>query len=247
MLRACPTRAGRLLVATLAVAAAIAVPNAGEADRASELRARADQLRAETAALAERSHDALLELYAFDTQLTRARARLAALETEAASVRRERARARRHLATVRRTSRAARKSLAARVRALYEQGGIDPLAVILGASSFDDALTRLDHAARVADQDRFIAAQARAAQARFTRLARALAAREVKLRQLQEETRLAAASLEQARAEREGYVARLTEQQRFNESEISELEEQAQIAEEKARQEAEERARAAAA
>ena len=112
---------------------------------------------------------------------------------------------------------------------------MDPLSVILGATSFDDALTRLDHADRVAAQDRLVAAQARAAQARFARLARALAARQANLRRLESETRVATASLEQTRGERERYVAQLAEQQRLNEAEISSLEGQARAAEEKAR------------
>jgi 3D (Asp-Asp-Asp) domain-containing protein len=189
----------------------------------------------------------VLELYALETKLDAARARIARLANESAAVRRERVTVQTRLVLARRTMAAAQAGLAERVRALYEEGEIDPLSVILGAESFDDALTRLDHANRVADQDREIARTAAQARGRFARLARALAARQAELERLQHEAEAAAASLDAARAERSSYIDQLAAERRLNESQIGSLEEQAQAAEEQARTAAEQSAAAAAA
>lgn len=230
------TRAARFLVALAAVVVAATSPDVGGADRAADLRSRAGELRAESASLARQSHTALLELYALETQLERARGRTSALAARSASVRSKRTLARAELRVARRTLRTAEQQLAERVRALYEEGGVDPLAVVLGAQSFDDALTRLDHLNTIADQDRLIAVQAEQARVRLDRVSRALAAREVELRNLESEAKAAVATLEQTRAERSAYVADLADRRRFSESEIASLEAQAHDAEERARE-----------
>ena len=168
-----PNRAARIFVAIVAVLAVGVLPTAGSADRASELRSRADELRAETSALANESHAAC-------SSSTRSnRSWQAHGHGSTSSPRRprrcaqERLEAKRHLRTARHTLAAANRGLANRVRALYEEGETDPFSVLLGAASFDDALTRLDHvdrmaAARPADRGRGRAgrAPARTAQPR---------------------------------------------------------------------------------
>ena len=54
-------------------------------------------------------------------------------------------------------------ALARRLQLLYEQGDSDPLAVVLGASSVDEALSSLDSIDRLADQDRLVIEQTRRA------------------------------------------------------------------------------------
>ena len=53
------------------------------------------------------------------------------------------------------------------LRRLYEQGDTDPLAVVLGAQSLDDAITQLDDLTRVADQSKQVVVVTNAAQIRL--------------------------------------------------------------------------------
>jgi peptidoglycan DL-endopeptidase CwlO len=231
-----PTRAARILVAFLAVLTAGVTPAVGGADRASELRSHASSLRADTAALEQESRSALLELYALETELASARARADSLAAETAAVRVELAQVRTRLRTARRAFAAAERGAARRVRALYEEGAIDPLDVILGSSSFDEALTRLDHVNRLANLDKKIAAVAQHAREHLVRVGRRLRAREARLVALHAQAEAATSALAQAHAERETYLGRLAEQQRLNESQIASLEDQAAAAEEQARE-----------
>jgi len=229
-----PTRAARFLVAFVAVVTACVAVDAGGADRPSQLRSRATELRRETSTLAEQSHAALLQLYALESERAGALSRVDQLAAQAADVRRQRAEARARLRLARRTLGSAQRHLARRVLALYEEGEIDPLAVILGSASVDEALTRLDHVKRFAELDRQIAAEAGRARSELALLSRSLATRETRLDALRREAEAAAASLESARAERAAYVGRLTAQRRLNESQIASLDKRAQEAEQRA-------------
>jgi 3D (Asp-Asp-Asp) domain-containing protein/septal ring factor EnvC (AmiA/AmiB activator) len=226
-----PTRAARILVAILAVVTAGVTSGVGGADRASELRSRASELRNESSRLAEESHAALLQLYALESQLASARSRVDALTTQEAAVRHEQAQVRTRLHIARGTYAAAERGVANRLRALYEQGDdVYALSVILGATSFDDALTRLDRISRLADLDRAIAARATSARRELGRLSRALSTRKARLESIRSQAEAAAASFEAAGAERAGYVHRLSTQRQLNDSQIASLETRAQEA-----------------
>src|ERR671931_570848 len=69
---------------------AVSLAGSGGADSAPALLQRAHDLRAANTALAARTHAALLQLYALDSRLARAQARLDALTAQAEAVRRER-------------------------------------------------------------------------------------------------------------------------------------------------------------
>src|SRR5436309_6756502 len=155
-------RAWPLVAATLVALSAL-VPATVGADSASTLRARASQLTQQNAALAAKSRSALLDLYALDSRLARARAHLVSLRIHTAEVRAEREAAQHRLTIARRSFRAAQTALARRLQQLYEEGDSDPVAVVLGASSVDAALNSLDSLNRIADQDRLVILQTRRA------------------------------------------------------------------------------------
>src|ERR671938_1408038 len=69
---------------------AVSLAGSGGADSAPALLQRAHDLRAANTALAARTHAALLQLYALDSRLARAHARLDALTAQAEALRRER-------------------------------------------------------------------------------------------------------------------------------------------------------------
>src|SRR6476659_5942022 len=82
-----------------------------------------------------RNHQALLSLYALDSRLQSWKARLASLESAAAARRHRRATLREELGADQASLKAGQRRLAADLRALYERGSVDPVAVVLGAES----------------------------------------------------------------------------------------------------------------
>ena len=145
------------------------VPAKVAADSSASLRSRATELRHENTRLAARSHGTVLELYALDAQLARARAHVVALRIEAAQVRAERAASERRLTIARRSLKAAQRALELRVQQLYEQGDDDPVAVLLGSTSVSEAFNKLDTIGRISDVDRLVLAQTRDARQRYQR------------------------------------------------------------------------------
>src|SRR5439155_22298696 len=101
-------------------------------------------LRARNAELAAQSHSTLLELYALDSQLDRARGDLGTLQARAARVRAERAEAAARLAAARATLAHAQRDLGRNLTKLYEQDRPDPLAVLLGATSLEEVIVGFD-------------------------------------------------------------------------------------------------------
>jgi peptidoglycan hydrolase CwlO-like protein len=179
------------------------------------MRARASQLTQLDTELAVKSRSALLDLYALDSRLARERAHLVALRIRTAEVRAEREAAQHRLAVARHSLAAAQLALSRRLQELYEQGDSDPVAVVLGASSVDDALSSLDSLDRLADQDRRVILQTRSAREQLKAVTRALAARESDLRTLAGEAERSTLALERSRAQRASYLAGLSAQRRM--------------------------------
>ncbi|MDQ2983837.1 MAG: 3D domain-containing protein [Actinomycetota bacterium] len=216
-------------------------PAVSGAGPGSSLGEQANRLQGTNANIQTRSQSAVLTLYALDSSLHRARARLAALDAQAATLARERELARTHLRIAKHSYSTAQLWLSARLRVLYERGDPDPLSVLLGASSMDDALTTLDNMKFSASADRFAIEQTRAARKRLAAFGRRLAARSASLERLRAEARATEASLAQARAERVAYLAQLAAERRYNRSRIAALENQAQAIDARAQQVALER------
>jgi 3D (Asp-Asp-Asp) domain-containing protein len=190
---------------------------AGPNENAGELQRRA-------AGLSARSHQALLDLYALDSQLGAARTRLQNLRERVDALRREQRVTQRETAIVRGNMLSSQERLAAHLRMLYEEGEPDAIAVMLGATSLDDALTRLDELEQSAHQGARAAAEAENGRARLKRLGVVLAARVRSAAALQARAERTAAALAAARAERVGYIASLERQQELTQREITRLE-----------------------
>ena len=228
-------RAWPIVLGTLLALSSL-VPGTVAADSASSIRERASQLSQQNADLAGRSRGALLDLYALDSKLANERTRLVALRIRTAEIRAERAAAQEGLRVARHSLSVSQLALASRLQLLYEQGDSDPLAVILGASSVDEALNSLDSLNRLADQDRLVIEQTRSAKQRLTRITRALATRERALQSLADQAAQSTLELEGARAERSSYLASLASQRRLTAGAISALQQQALAVEAKSRQ-----------
>ena len=181
-------------------------------------------LRGEASSLAARSRAALLGLYSLDTRLARARAELAAVRARAVAVERERDRVRHEIVVARHVLVESRRQLGTRLRTLYEEGEPDAVAVLLGATSLEDAVSRLDELERSAHLNRQAIIESRSARERLDALAARLAGRAAELRRLAASAAQTAASLAAARAERLRYIASLKREQSLRAAQLARLE-----------------------
>jgi cystine transport system substrate-binding protein len=211
---------GLLVVVGILLASLTGARGAGPKENAGELQQRA-------AGLSARSHEALLGLYALDSQLSAAHTRLQLLRDRLDALQREQRVTRREAAIVRGNMLISQERLAAHLRVLYEEGEPDAIAVMLGASSLDDALTRLEELEQSAHQGARAAAEAENGRARLARLGRVLAERVRRAQELEGGARRTAESLAAARAQRVAYIASLERQRRLTERQIGRLEERA--------------------
>jgi 3D (Asp-Asp-Asp) domain-containing protein len=184
-------------------------------------------LRHQRTALAARSHTALLSLYALDSRLLQARSELAGFRSRAVSLTIERDRVREEVKLVTGNLKASQRLLGARLRALYEEGEPNAIAVLLGATSLDEAVTRLDELERSAGQGAQAAADARDGRAKLEGLALELAARIQQVQALEAQAERTAAALGAARAKRVSYLAALARQRRLNARQIRALDRRA--------------------
>ena len=205
-----------LALATVCALAVAALSAGGDAGATSQA-----DLRQQQESLAGRTRAAVLGLYSLDTQLARARAELASLQARAAEVERQRARVRTEISVARSVLAASQQHLADRLRLLYEQGEPDAIAVVLGATSLQDAMSRLDELERTAHLDRQAIVQSSGARKRLAALAAELAGRAAEIRRLQAVAARTAAALTAARAERVRYIEQLRQQQRLKAAQIA--------------------------
>ncbi|HEY8630608.1 MAG TPA: 3D domain-containing protein [Gaiellaceae bacterium] len=187
----------------------------------------AGSLRQQQTGLAARSQTALLSLYALDSRLARARSELAALRSRAQGLKLERERVRQEIEVVAGNLKVSQRLLGDRLRALYEEGEPDAIAVLLGATSLDDAVTRLDELERSARQGAQAARDAQDGQAKLQGLALELAARIREVQALETRAEQTAKVLKSARAHRVSYLKALARQQRLTARQIAALDSRA--------------------
>jgi peptidoglycan DL-endopeptidase CwlO len=218
---------GLLVLALFATVTGLQLPAASGAESPSTLQQRADSLRAANGSLRAQERAAWLSLVSLETRLEQSQAALTRLTARTAKIERAREEAELRLGIARRAVRISEQRLAMRLRALYEHGETDPLAVLLGSSSIGEAIEGLESLDRAAGQDKDYVRQAKSARAKLISLTRALAAREAEARQAQEAAAATAAALAHARAERTAALAQLRAQRQANAADASSLDEQA--------------------
>jgi 3D (Asp-Asp-Asp) domain-containing protein len=193
----------------------------------------ADTLQSQVAGLQAQAQHALLDLYALDSRLHSAQNRLNGLEAQAASIQREEELLTRELSATRRTLTTSRRLLATNLRVLYKQDDVSPLAVVLGAQSLDEAVTKLDALSRVADQSRQIVAVTSSAQTRVLTLRSTLQAQRVRVDADIAAARTTTQMLATARADRLGFISALHRRQHLKAEQIVALQQVAQHVEQK--------------
>jgi 3D (Asp-Asp-Asp) domain-containing protein len=180
-------------------------------------------LKQRQAGLTARSQKALLGLYAVDSRLVRAHGDLGRLRTRAAALRLEQQRVRHEIAVVEGTLRSSQRLLGDRLRTLYEEGEPNAIAILLGATSLDDAVSRLDELDRSAHQGAEAAAEAKDGRTKLKALALELAAQAREVQTLEAQAVQTAAALSSARAQRISYLASLARERRFTAHQIAAL------------------------
>ena len=183
-----------------------------------------------------RTHQALLSLYALDSQLQSWRARLASLQAAAAALRRREASLRSELHAAEASLQAGRRHLALALRALYERGNVDPVAVVLGAKSLTTGIRQLDDLSRVADHSRRIVAATAAAHRRLLLAQQRLAGEERRLERSLASARQAEQRLATAAASRAAYVSSLRKERQLQATQVRRVEAQAKAAQQKSQQ-----------
>jgi peptidoglycan DL-endopeptidase CwlO len=194
------------------------------------------QLRERQAALAARSHSALLGLYALDSSLAAARSELAALRGRSAALRAQQEQVRHEVAIVQGSLRASEHLLGDRLRSLYEEGEPDAIAVLLGAASLDDAVNRLDELERSAKQGADAARSARDGRAKLRGLGIELAARIGEVQALVAAAERTAGALADARARRARFLFSLARQSHLTKRQLAALDHRAREVVAKAQQ-----------
>jgi len=212
--RLVPLAALALAALALAVLASPAVGGANSSHRAAALRTR-------DAAIAAKSRAAVLGLYSLDQRLGSARTKLAALRQQATSLRSQRASLAHQMNVAERGTKISQRHLAERLRVLYEQGDVEPLEVVFGAKSLDEAMTNLDNLNRVTGQGEDVLRELASARGSLRSATRTLAAREAALRTATRAARATADALANARAARDAYISSLAERRRLTQQQIA--------------------------
>jgi 3D (Asp-Asp-Asp) domain-containing protein len=221
------TLAARRLAVLLGLAAVFTLPAAsGTASPAG----RVAELRAHDTSLAARELTATQELYSLETQLARSQAALAALRDKREASELNLRRLRIELDVALQSVYLAEQRLGSRLRQLYEGGVVDPIAVLLGAESLDEAVSGLDGLRSLASSDRAIALELRSARTQLATAKRRAAARVAALRRAEAAAVASTAQLEAARAERHAYLASLARERGFTARRIDRVRQRASAA-----------------
>ena len=228
----------RLVLVVIAALAIVATPVASGAGSSPS-----PTLEQQDAALAAKTRSAVLGLYALDHQLVAAQTRLAALQASLAELKIERVALKHELRIARASQKIAVQHVDTRLRQLYERGNVEPIEILFGARSLDDALTSMDSLRRVASQDEAIAAELRNAHTRYVVASRTLTSRTHEVATEVSDAASTADALSQARAQRTSYIASLQAKRNYTQQQISRLESQAAAAQQKSNQITQSRAR----
>jgi cystine transport system substrate-binding protein len=130
----------------------------------------------------------------------------------------------------------AERDLGKQLRYLYEQGPPDPIAVVLGATSLEDAIDALDAVHRAHRVTQQVLDQARSARRNLLVLRRQLVVQAARTKEMHERLVESTDALARAHVERASYLDGLRREQELTAAQISRLEQQAAEARARAQQ-----------
>jgi 3D (Asp-Asp-Asp) domain-containing protein len=190
----------------------------------------AAQLRATNAELARHARSAVLEVYALDHRLASAHVQLLSLEQQTQSLREQRALLTKQIGIAQRGSKLTEARLGTRLRALYEEGNVEPLEILFGSASLDDAMTNLDGLSRLSGDAEDVLRELKAVRSKLAEASRQLSSRERALAAAIRAAEATRAALARAKAAKASYVAKLATRRRLNDRQIDKLLKQARAA-----------------
>jgi len=220
-----------IAAAAAAVLAAGLLPALGGARSTAAPHGQISTLRARQAALARTQRAALLDLYSLETRLARSRSTLQILQARSATIERKRATTHRLAQAVRHSVATARKQLAQTIRTLYKQGQPDAVAILLGATSVDQAIAGLDDLRRAARANRQLIARLRGMETRLRTLDARLQAQSRALTEARRRAQTAVADLELAARTRTATLASLRARADLTRRQVAQLDALARQAE----------------
>jgi 3D (Asp-Asp-Asp) domain-containing protein len=177
--------------------------------------------------LVSRSHGALLGLYALDSRLAQARSQFVQIHARVVALHDEQRQVEAELKIVARNLQVSQRLLAMHLRTLYEEGEPNALAILLGSTSLDDAVARLNELDQSARQGEDAVTDSQRGRAKLSELADVLASQVRQAQSLEARARATAAALERTRDARVSYLASLARERRLTSRQIARLDSRA--------------------
>jgi 3D (Asp-Asp-Asp) domain-containing protein len=185
---------------------------------------------ARLASLVATERSALLELYAAESTVARARAEAGRLERRRLAFVASLERTREHLAIVRASLEATNGRIATLLRRLYTDGAAEPVAVLLGARSFSGMLAGIDELERATLRNRDLAARARTYAALLREKLAGLARARTQLEAAERRAGSALGASAAAADARRATIARIRTRRHLTEARLAQLDARAKAA-----------------
>lgn len=195
--RTAPTVGKRLVVVVVTAGLLFATsPTAALAASSSDLQAQLQQAEAQTAKYQEQANNAFAELEQLQAQLEDTRAQIASTQEEVSQKQTE--------------FDAAQDTLAGRVSSNYKTGGVSLVSILFDSSSFEDLVSRVYYANRVAESDAEVISQVQGVQAELAAKQNELESQQEEQQRLVDDAQSKAGEIQSALEQQQSYVNSLS-------------------------------------
>lgn len=195
--RTAPTVGKRLVVTVVTAGLLFATsPTAALAASSSDLQAQLQQAEAQTAKYQEQANNAFAELEQLQAELEDTRAQIASTQEEVSQKQVE--------------LDAAQDTLAGRVSSNYKTGGVSLVSIIFDSSSFEDLVSRVYYANRVAESDAEVISQVQGVQAELAAKQAELESQQEEQQRLVDDAQDKAGEIQSALEQQQSYVSSLS-------------------------------------
>lgn len=195
--RTAPTVGKRLVITVVTAGLLFATsPTAALAASSSDLQVQLQQAEAQTAKYQEQANNAFAELEQLQAQLEDTRAQIASTQEEVSQKQTE--------------LDAAQETLAGRVSSNYKTGGVSLVSIIFDSSSFEDLVSRVYYANRVAESDAEVISQVQGVQAELAAKQNELESQQEEQQRLVDNAQAKAGEIQSALEQQQSYVSSLS-------------------------------------